>query len=150
MAAFYGGEGETLVYSDTAEFDLTTGSEQTEIFLAFESGPSVGFDSLEFDVTANGAAFDRHFDTIAAADAFFTNGALILGIFGSGAQTVDLSFTFTACDPGEAYGFDYTLGAFPIAPAPEASTWVMSVQGFASLGIAGYRRRGNTSQRHTA
>ena len=160
MAAGYGGSGESLTFQTAADFSFTTETPE-EFYLGLNSNASsgVGFDTLMFEVTVNGAieALDT-FTSLNVAEAFFSGNALDLGAWGAGGQTVDISTWLTASEPGADFGFDYALALSPDAAlasaglaAPEPSTWAMMLSGFASLGFAGYRRarRGRVaSQRH--
>jgi hypothetical protein len=146
MSASYGGEGETLVYETTADFSFTT-SEPEPLYLTLLDFDATGngFDRLELTVDADGnpntPPLDYVFTSLSSAEMFFHNNAIDLGFEGAGPQVVDISLFLTASDPGDGFGFSYTV------TVPEAPTWAMMLAGFAGLGYAGYRRRARPDSR---
>jgi hypothetical protein len=143
MSAGYGGEGESLTYTDSADFDFTTaaaGALYVDLISNVSSG--VGFDSLGLEIEANGERHTYSFTDLGSAEAFFDRNALDLGSLGAGSQVVEFTYTLTASEGDFAgFGFSYNAAAMPILPAvPETQTWVMTLVGFASLGYAAFRR----------
>jgi hypothetical protein len=138
------GGGASLTYSATSTFDFAyrgdlllglIGDEQ----VGFAGG--VGFQSLEFNVLANGAKIDDWtFSDLTSAESFFQNNAVDLG--SNSGPAVDLTFGYSLIADGSGgFGFDFAVGDPPGASAvPEPSTWAMLLLGFAGLCFAAYRR----------
>ena len=84
---------------------------------------------------------DQTFDSVAAADSYFTNDLVDLGAWTSG-STLDLlaSLSETASDAGSGYGIDYMVGVDPPAVPEPSSLSLFGAAIAAALGI-GYRRR---------
>jgi PEP-CTERM motif len=143
MGAGYGGTGEQLTYTESADFKFNSGQGTTSL-LGFVNPISVGngFDSSTFEIFINGNLFfSQSFNDLASAQAFFTANVLGLGHFSSGATDVELLFDETMSS-NEGFGFTYafaTTGA--VGGVPEPSTWAMVLIGFAGIGFAAYRRR---------
>jgi hypothetical protein len=145
MSAGYGGEGESLSYTDSADFFFTTAAAGTlYVDLISSASSGVGFDSLELDVDVNGENHMYSFTNLASAETFFDQNALDLGSFAAGNQIVEFTYTLTASESDFAgFGFSYNAAGLPIFPAvPETKTWVMTLLGFAALGYAAIRRGG--------
>jgi hypothetical protein len=133
MSAGYGGEGETLVYETTADFNFTIAqSEPLYLTLLGSDATGNGFDSLELTVatSANAPPLNYMFTSLRSAEMFFLDHTLDLGFESAGPQMVDISLFLTASGPGDGFGFSYTV------TVPEAPTWAMMVIGFAGLGLA--------------
>ena len=149
MSAAYGGQGETLTYSVSADFTFNeplTGDLMVDFLSSDSSGD--GFDSLTLKVTdAGGVSLgDFAFGTLAQVQAFFNDNREDLGAFGmNGGTSVDLTMTLTASAANAGFGFTYDSFASPPGgggsptPVPEPSTWAMLLLGFGGLGWAGYR-----------
>jgi hypothetical protein len=98
----------------------------------------LGFQSLEFTITANGVEIlDSTFRSLSIAESFFHDSVIDLGSdFG---PDIDLTFGYKlVADWSGGFGFDFAVGG--IAAAPETSTWAMMLLGFAGIGYVGYRR----------
>jgi hypothetical protein len=138
MSAGYGGSGEPLTY--TAEADFTFGPTAPERFfltLLDNNFAAAGFDTLTLDVTLNGApVVSESTNSLAEAEAFFTDHTFDLGPLGAGPQTFDFTYTLIASAVGDGFGFTYETAI------PEASTWAMMLIGFGGLGYAAVRRAG--------
>ena len=137
MSAGYGGEGETLVYETTADFNFTIAqSEPFYLTLLGSDATGNGFDSLELTVatSANTPPLDYMFASLRSAEMFFLDHTIDLGFEGAGPQMVDISLFLTASGPGDGFGFSYTV------TVPEAPTWAMVLAGFAGLGLAAIAR----------
>jgi hypothetical protein len=144
MSAGYGGEGESLTYTDGADFDFTTAAAGTlYVDLVSNVSSGVGFDSLGLDIDVNGEQHTYGFTNLASAEAFFDGNALDLGSFAVGSQVVEFTYTLTASESDFAgFGFTYNAAGLPIFPAvPETKTWVMTLLGFGSLAYAAFRRQ---------
>jgi hypothetical protein len=138
MSTGYGGEGETLVYETTADFNFTIAqSEPLYLTLLGSDAEGNGFDSLELTVatSANVPPLDYVFTSLRSAEMFFDDNTIDLGSEGAGPQMVDISLLLTASAPGDGFGFSYTV------TVPEAPTWAMMLAGFAGLGLAAVARR---------
>ena len=135
MSAGYGGTGETLTYEATADFDFTT-DRTGKIYLTLldSIAGGAGFDNLELKIDVNSIISDHVFTSLANAEAFFADNTLDLGLWGAGPQVVDLSYWLTASNPGDGFGFSYTV------TVPEAPTWALMLAGFAGLGLAAFVR----------
>jgi hypothetical protein len=140
MSAGYGGSGEPLTY--TAEADFTFGPTAPERFfltLLDNNSAAAGFDNLTLEVTLNGApVVSESTNSLAAAEAFFTDHTFDLGFLGAGPQTFELTYTLIASSVGDGFGFTYNTAI------PEASTWAMMLVGFAGLGYAALTRAGKS------
>jgi hypothetical protein len=143
MSAGYGGEGESLTYTDSADFDFTTVAAGTlYVDLVSNVSSGVGFDSLGLDIDVNGEQHTYGFTNLASAEAIFDGNALDLGAFAAGNQVIEFTYTLTASESDFAgFGFTYNAADLPIFPAvPETKTWVMTLLGFGSLAYAAFRR----------
>jgi hypothetical protein len=96
----------------------------------------LGFQSMEFTITANGVEIlDSTFRSLAVAESFFHDRVIDLG--SSLGPDIDLTFGYNlVADGSGGFGFDFAVGG----AVPEPSTWAMMLIGFAGLGYAGYRR----------
>ena len=148
---FIGTTGTAETYNGSAQFNLPSGSfPSTSLMLGmmadtngFSSNPS-GFGSMSFEVSwaAGGATYDRtySFTTLAAANTFFTDNVLDLGIVYASALTVNLAYTLTAQSAG-SYDFDFLLGTSQsqfVADVPEPASGLVLLT--ATGGLAGLRR----------
>jgi hypothetical protein len=97
----------------------------------------LGFQSMEFTVTANGVELlESTFKGLAVAESFFRDRVIDLGS-DFGGPGIDLTIAYNlVADGSGGFGFDFALGG----AVPEPSTWAMMLLGFAGLGYAGYRR----------
>jgi hypothetical protein len=112
MSTGYGGEGETLVYETTADFNFTIAqSEPLYLTLLGSDAEGNGFDSLELTVatSANVPPLDYVFTSLRSAEMFFDDNTIDLGSEGAGPQMVDISLLLTASAPGDGFGFSYTV-----------------------------------------
>ena len=145
-------------YAATAVFDFkTSGSAPEALDLNVLSDPfvGIGFDSLELQVVdkVHGSTLlSQTFSSPNAAETFFQeNGnSLKLGAVGDGGQSIEIDFSLsylnsTGITAGASFGFAYALVDPPALNAPEPSTWVMMLIGFAGLGLAGYRASRKTA-----
>ena len=132
------GGGESHTYSATSTFDFGYGGDLLLGLIGSEDGfaGGLGFQSMEFTITANGVELlDTTFRSLSIAESFFRDSVIDLGSgFGPG---LDLTFGYTlVADGSGGFGFDFAVGG----AVPETSTWAMMLVGFAGLGFAGYRR----------
>ena len=134
MSVGYGGEGETLVYETTAEFDFTT-TQPDPLYLTLVNFDATGdgFDSLESIVSdnmdANAPPLDVTFTSLRSAETFFLDNKIDLGFGGVGPQIVDISLLLTASHPEDGFGFSYTV------TVPEAPTWAICWQASRDLDL---------------
>jgi hypothetical protein len=143
MSAGYGGEGESLTYTDSADFYFATAAAGTlYVDLISNVSSGVGFDSLGLDIDVNNDQHTYSFTNLASAETFFDGNALDLGSLAAGSQVIEFTYTLTASEGDFAgFGFSYNAADAPIFPAvPETKTWVMTLLGFAALGYAELRR----------
>jgi hypothetical protein len=90
MGAGYGGTGEQLTYTESADFKFNSGQGTTSL-LGFVNPISVGngFDSSTFEIFINGNLFfSQSFNDLASAQAFFTADVFNLGHFSNGTTNV--------------------------------------------------------------
>ena len=134
------GGGESHTYSATSTFDFGYGGDLMlglidDQLTGFAGG--LGFESMEFTVTANGVElFESTFKSVAVAESFFRDRVIDLGS-DFGGPGIDLTIAYNlVADGSGGFGFDFALGG----AVPEPSTWAMMLIGFAGLGYAGYRR----------
>ena len=137
------GGGESHTYSATSTFDFGYGGDLMlglidDQLTGFAGG--LGFQSMEFTVTANGVELlDSTFRSLAVAESFFRDRVIDLGS-DFGGPGIDLTIAYNlVADGSGGFGFDFALGG----AVPEPSTWAMMLIGFAGLGFAGYRRAEN-------
>ena len=158
MSAGFSGGLLQQTYAATAVFDFkTSGSAPEALDLNVLSDPfvGIGFDSLELQVVdkVHGSTLlSQTFSSPNAAETFFQeNGnSLKLGAVGDGGQSIEIDFSLsylnsTGITAGASFGFAYALVDPPALNAPEPSTWVMMLIGFAGLGLAGYRATRKTA-----
>ena len=135
------GGGESHTYSATSTFDFGYGGDLLLGLIGSQEdgfAGGLGFQSLEFTITANGVELlDTTFRSLSIAESFFRDSVIDLGSdFG---PDIDLTFGYTlVADGSGGFGFDFAVGG----AVPETSTWAMMLLGFAGLGYAGYRRAG--------
>jgi hypothetical protein len=132
------GGGASHTYSASATFDFGYGGDlmlgliddQDAGFLG-----GLGFQSMEFTITANGVEIlDTTFRSFAVAESFFRDDVIDLG--SDLGPNIDLTFGYTlVADGSGGFGFDLAIGG----AVPEPSTWAMMLVGFAGLGFAGCR-----------
>jgi PEP-CTERM motif len=133
------GSGASDAYSASSTFDFGySGDLLLGLIGSQENGfaGGLGFQSLEFTITANGVEIlDTTFRSLAIAESFFHDSVIDLG--SSLGPDIDLIFGYTlVADGSGGFGFDLAVGG----AVPEPSTWAMMLLGFAGLGYAGYRR----------
>ncbi len=128
-------------YTASADFDVSGRGDLLLGLIEYqESGfaSGSGFQSIEFSVNIDGrTAVDETFTELSAADSFFQDHVIDFGPL-SGRTDLEVAYTLIASGPG-GFGFDLALGA----SAPETSTWVLLLIGFAGMGGYGhwYRAR---------
>ena len=134
------GGGESHTYSATSTFDFGYGGDLMlglidDQLTGFAGG--LGFQSMEFTVTANGVELlESTFKSLAVAESFFRDRVIDLGS-DFGGPGIDLTIAYNlVADGSGGFGFDFAVGG----AVPEPSTWAMMLIGFAGLGYAGYRR----------
>ena len=137
MSAGYGGAGESETSMATANFSFLFAAPEKQFLVLDESNwAGVGFDEITFEVDVNGVEVAYEQTTnLSDAEAYFTERWLSLG-FLDGPQSIDVKYWLTASGPDLA-GFGFTYNS----AVPEASTWVMTLAGFAALGYAAQRSR---------
>jgi hypothetical protein len=140
MSAGYAGSGEPLTYTAEADFTFApTAPERFFLTLLDNNSAAAGFDSLTLELTLNGApVVSESTNSLAAAEAFFSDHTFDLGSLGAGPQTFELTYTLVASAIGDGFGFTYDTAI------PEASTWAMMLIGFGGLGYAALRGAGKS------
>jgi hypothetical protein len=140
MSAGYGGTGESLTYMADAHFLFATSESDELIFNLLDYDVAgAGFDELNLDVKVNGADHPFSFTLLSAAEAFFGGNPLDFGAIDAGNQDIEISFALAASRIGDGFGFAYDFGPSK-TDLPEASTWAMTLVGFASLAFAARSR----------
>jgi hypothetical protein len=137
------GGGASLTYSASSTFDFAhQGDLQLGLIDSQETGfaNSLGFESMEFTIIANGVEIlDSTFRSLAVAESFFHDDVIDLG--SSLGPDVDLTFNYNlVADGSGGFGFDLAVGGAVSDTVPEPSTWAMMLLGFAGLAFAGSRR----------
>jgi hypothetical protein len=137
------GSAETL--EATADIDFTTTSaEPVYLNLVDYDFSGTSFGSLTLEVAAsNGYSHDFACSTFICAENVFNMTDNLLIAAATGAQFVDLTYSYTSSggDP-PGFAFNYNLADTPYfgSGVPEPSTWVMMLLGFLGIGCLGYRR----------
>jgi hypothetical protein len=105
---------------------------------------SLGFESMEFTIIANGVEIlDSTFRSLAVAESFFRDTVIDLGS-NWGGPDVDLTFDYNlVADGSGGFGFDLAVGGTVSDTVPEPSTWAMMLLGFAGLAFAGRAKAGH-------
>jgi PEP-CTERM motif len=137
------GGGASLTYSASSTFDFAhRGDLQLGLIDSQETGfaNSLGFESMEFTIIANGVEIlDSTFRSLAVAESFFHDDVIDLG--SNLGPDVDLTFNYNlVADGSGGFGFDLAVGGAVSDTVPEPSTWAMMLLGFAGLAFAGSRR----------
>ncbi|GGY52357.1 hypothetical protein [Pseudoduganella albidiflava] len=113
-------------------FDTLAPGALTLGLLDFRSA-GIGFTELELIVSNHGSElFSWTFDSLAAAQAFFDDNVLDLGMLGAGSQDILIAADFTFGASGR-FDFDYVLGAQGLAPVPEPQVWMLMLLGLTVL-----------------
>jgi hypothetical protein len=146
QTASFGGIG-SYTFTTSGAVSVT-GNGGGHLLLGLLSGFGVGggFSNLDFSVTSGGVLlFTQSFASFDAAQGFFNNGMLDLGVAGAGVHDVLVSTAFTQT-AGQGYGFNYVIGVGNalLAPVPEPQTWAMMLLGSGVLVVA---RRRNKKER---
>ncbi|WEF32340.1 PEP-CTERM sorting domain-containing protein [Pseudoduganella chitinolytica] len=139
MASSFGADGvwgTPYSYITTANFVFATGvAGHLTLGLLGSVSEAAGFTELELIVRSHGTeVFSQTFTTVAEAQSFFNDRALVLGMLGAGNQDLLVSAGFTLTEPG-GFGFEYAVG---VAPIPEPGTWMLLLAG---LTVVLLRRR---------
>ncbi|WBS01724.1 hypothetical protein OU994_26220 [Pseudoduganella sp. SL102] len=92
------------------------------------------FAELELIVSNHGSElFSWTFDSLAAAQAFFDDNVLELGMLGAGSQDILIAADFSFGNTYSKFDFDYVLGAEGLAPVPEPQVWMLMLLGLTVL-----------------
>jgi hypothetical protein len=127
MGAGYGGVGTSAIYQETANFIYNGGSFMLDLLNSSSLG--AGLDSAEFQILLNGNIFESEsFDSLAAAEAFFSNN--LIDISSDGLSDIGLIFDETMSSAG-GFAFDYAT----LSTTPLPSSWTMMLTGLASFGM---------------
>ncbi len=124
MSIGYGGQGQSLTYQTTANFQFSYGANR-HLLLGFESQDSLGagFDSSILHVFIDSLlAYERSFTSLADAQDFFDDNTIDLGMTSSGGHVnVQLVYDLTASQISSGFQFNYAFGAardFGAVPVP--------------------------------
>jgi hypothetical protein len=97
-----------------------------------------GFTKLELRISdADTEIFSQSFDSLVAAQAFFSDHALTLGELGAGSHDLLVTAGFSVTN-GQGFGFRYALG---VSAVPEPQTWMLMLLG-ATVVLLRRRARG--------
>ncbi|KQQ40333.1 hypothetical protein ASF61_06075 [Duganella sp. Leaf126] len=144
------------VLTTSGEFSFATDTAQ-RLLLGFVSSTFVGsgFDALDLTISNNGVTLlSQSFTTLAAANLYFNDHVVDLGLFGAGNQHLVISSSMTYAQQG-AYAFNYVLGggaAFrtsalgvpmldTVSAVPEPSAWLMMSLGMGGMLLVARRRK---------
>ena len=121
------GGGASLTYSATSTFDFAyRGDVLLGLIGDHQDGfdASVGFESIDFYVIANGAKIDDWtFTDLSSVDSFFQNNVIDLGSYSG--PTVDLTFGYNLTAEGSGgFGFYFVCGGPGAAAVPQISIWL--------------------------
>ncbi|MGA9602420.1 MAG: hypothetical protein WBS22_19610, partial [Methylocystis sp.] len=138
----YGGAGQSLTYDAGAAFSLSTPS-AGDFGITFLNDQALGkgFDAAMLTITVNGSVvLSQSFTSLAAAETYFANDTVDLGVFAGGVTSFSLDYSLTGSAVNSGFGFDYALdygGGAPLgAPGP-----VPSAGGVLSLVVILLRRK---------
>ncbi|TWI45949.1 putative secreted protein with PEP-CTERM sorting signal [Pseudoduganella flava] len=128
-ATSYEGQPHTVVTSANFQFDtfapayLQLGLLDAEIYRGWGGA---GDGQFELTISNHGTElFARSFDSLDAAQAFFSGYAVKLGEFGAGSQDLLVTAGFTL-HGGAGFAFRYAVG---VSPVPEPQTWMLMLLG---------------------
>jgi len=144
------------VLTTSGEFSFATDSAQ-RLLLGFVSSTfaGAGFDALDLTISNNGVTLlSQSFTTLAAANLFFNDHVLDLGLFGAGNQHLVINSSMTYAQQG-AYAFNYVLGGGSsfntsalgvamldnVSAVPEPSAWLMMSLGMGGMLLVARRRQ---------
>lgn len=144
------------VLTTSGEFSFATDSAQ-RLLLGFVSSTfaGAGFDALDLTISNNGVTLlSQSFATLAAANLFFNDHVVDLGLFGAGNQHLVINSSMTYAQQG-AYAFNYVLGGGSsfntsalgvamldnVSAVPEPSAWLMMSLGMGGMLLVARRRR---------
>jgi hypothetical protein len=138
MGATYAGGNQPLSYRETASFTLNSIGGAFIVDFLGDASLGNGFDNAQFQIYSNGALlFSQSFDSLAAADAFFSNDLLDLQV-GAGLDNIQLTFDETLSG-GDGFSYDYAVsGAVSAAPLPPS--WMMMTTGLLLFGVFAHRK----------
>ena len=135
-----GGIGASLTYQMSANFIFNAiggGIFLIDPLSNFSLGS--GFDSALFQILLNGNIFEsQSFNSLAAAQAFFSPSNLIDISLAAGLNNIQLAFNETMSG-GEGFGFNYAAAGISAAPLPPS--WTMMLIGLAVFGFIACRRQ---------
>ena len=143
--ALSGGSGpQTITDTINLEVDLTKLSPLGDLIVGFFNPVATGapFTSLTFTLVADGDTasplISETFTSVAAADAFFADGAVDLGSLASGALSASpllltATFTLTTAAAGSGYYVEMIAGDPPAASPPGAASRLGFAQAMASM-----------------
>ena len=142
MSIGYGGQGESLTYKTTADFQFIFGA-NSDFLLGLESQGSLGtgFDSSILDVFVNSIlAYEKSFKSLADAQAFFTDNPIDIGFQPGGLANVELDYDLTGSQISSGFQFNYAFGTASAVPGPIAGAGLPGLI-LAGGGLFGWWRR---------
>jgi hypothetical protein len=141
FGAGYGGSGQPLTYSATADLSFTlTAKSKISLLVEDVNANEGGFTQLVFSYDVNGIEHTYSFTSPSAAEQALSDTTLYLGTFAAGTQTADFSFSMTGNTPGDHFFLFAAVETVPAA-VPELPSLAMVLLGFCAVGALAARRR---------
>jgi hypothetical protein len=151
MTNVYGGTGEPITYTTTADFRFNyAANSQFRLSIGGDTAINGGFDSSVLRVLVNGVeTYEKSFATLADWESVFFPGGLFGGAIDIGALVtggiadVEIDYVLTA-SRRSGFQFDYAFGAFAAASdsaTPLPGTLTLFASGLGGLGLLRWRRK---------
>ena len=146
MTNVYGGVGESITYTTTADFSFNY-SANSQFRLAFggDAAVNIGFNSSFLRILVNGVeTYERSFASLTDWENFFFAGPADIGTLRAGGLAdVEIIYALTASSRS-GFQFDYAFGTVPaaaVAETPLPATLPLFATGLGMLGFLSRRRK---------
>jgi hypothetical protein len=149
MTNVYGGAGESITYTTTANFRFDYGANsQLRLAVGGDAAINAGFDSSELRVLIDGVqSYDKSFATLSDWESLFFPGGgpgipIDIGaLLAGGLADVEIIYTLEASS-NSGFQFDYAFGTVPGASAvPAPATLPLFAAGLGILGLLTWHRK---------